>query len=98
MRWIEIIQLRAPRESTLNTLIDELSRTLKDEHVEVTLYRHAAVSTDLSIHLGYETAGDAAPDCTLGQRLAASLDDHGVVNRSLWREARGSHDTTRRRS
>jgi hypothetical protein len=97
MKWIEIIQFRSTREATLDALVDELSRSLEGELVDVTIYRHTTISTDLSIHLVHETASDVKPDSTLGQRLAATLDELGLVNRSLWSEV-CSPCTSERRS
>ncbi len=86
MRWIEIIQLRTTGPSTLDDLVGGLNRSLAGVPLEVTIYRHATVATDLSIHLVHETEGDAEPDRTLGQRLAATLEELGLVNQSLWTE------------
>jgi hypothetical protein len=84
MRWIEIIKLRATKERELRSLVAELGRSLENEFVEFTFYRHATIATDLSVHLVHETEGDSKPDRTLGQRLVATLSDHGLVHHSLW--------------
>ena len=90
MRWIEIIQLRTTGASAVSALAEELDRALEGEAVGVAIYRHAAVETDLSVHLVHETDGDVGPDRALGQRLVATLGEHGLVNHSLWVEVRPS--------
>ena len=87
MRWIEIIQVRTVGESALDALAELLCHSLEDEGLEVTVYRHATVPTDLAVHLAHETGGDGAPDRTLGERLAATLGELGLVSHSLWVEA-----------
>jgi len=86
MLWIEILQLRATKESALAALIEELGRALESERVEYTMYRHVSISTDFSVHLVHKTDGDRRPDQTLGQRLAATLSEHGLISHSLWVE------------
>jgi len=87
MRWIEIIRLRTNGTPALDELIEGLGRSLEHEPAELAIYRHAAVATDLSVHIVSETEEGAQPERTLGQRLAATLEQHGLVNRSLWVEA-----------
>jgi len=86
MRWIEIIQLRVTERSASSALVDALRGSLEEKRVAFAIYRHAVVASDLGVHLVHETDGDAGPDRTLAERLAATLEAYGLVHRSLWKQ------------
>ena len=86
MHWIEILQIRAAKQTEIEDLIERLNHSLERGGIEFAVYRRATIFNDLSIHLVHETNGDTRPNQTLGQRLAATLSDHGLVSHSLWVE------------
>lgn len=87
MKWIEVIQLRSSAQE-LPKLAEKLRRFVSSELSDevVSVYRHEGVMTDLSVHLVHQTAENSRPDTTLGQHLAAQLEEHGLIDRSLWVE------------
>ena len=101
MKTIEIITVRLdPRRQ--DSLLRELRTTLEtqrvsDDRVNVEVYRHATVKTDVSVHLLFESFEPDAQPSALGQRLASALKEFGLVSHSLWigRE-RGTNRTNSR--
>ena len=90
MKWVEIITLRSL--SNINTqFVDEL---LKDvgksdtpKHlVEIRIYHHSVVETDLSIHIYWESEPGSQHKSPLGLKLSYALKDLGLLNHSVWVE------------
>ena len=85
----DIAQKRA--EEITNTFLDEL---LKDvgksdtpKHlVEVRIYHHSIVETDLSIHIYWESEPGSQHKSSLGLKLSYALKDLGLLNHSVWVE------------
>lgn len=91
MKWIEIITIRSLAK-TNRQLIDELLRQLIQQKesgfaASIRVYHHAAVETDLSIHLLWETDAPAPGKSPLGQQLSYVLKDLGLLNYSIWVQA-----------
>jgi hypothetical protein len=94
MKWVEIITLRSP--SKINgQYIDELlkgadesdSPTDTPKHlVEIIIYRHAVVETDLSIHILWESEKGNQDKSPLGLRFSSALRPLGLLNHSIWNE------------
>ena len=90
MKAVEIITVRLDRQRE-GLLLRDLCRELdaSDRHdaaVDIEVYRHATVQTDLSIHLRWETRPSRGLKTTLGQRLASALREFGPTNHSIWQE------------
>ena len=56
------------------------------------IYRDTRVESDLAVHLHYELGGTRGPRDGMGDRLAAALNEYGLVDRALWVKASGSRD------
>jgi hypothetical protein len=90
MRWVEIITLRSP--ANINTqFVDEL---LKQVHkpdtpkhlVEIRIYHHSVVETDLSIHIYWKSESGSQDKSPLGLRFSSALRNLGLLNHSVWVE------------
>jgi hypothetical protein len=94
MKWVEIITLRSP--SKINgQFIDELlkgvgesdSPTDTPKHlVEIIIYHHSVVETDLSIHIFWESENKNQDKSPLGLRFSSALKPLGLLNHSVWIE------------
>ena len=88
MKTIEIITIRmdlrreGPFLREVRAVLDATS--LSDDGVDVELYRHATVQTDLSIHLRSEKLQTDGLPSSLGQRLASALREFGPISHSTW--------------
>jgi hypothetical protein len=49
-------------------------------------YRHAALETDLSVHLHWKSERPEENGSALGLRLAQALKEFGLVDHSVWME------------
>jgi hypothetical protein len=90
MRWIEVINLRSS-EKQQEMLGAALSRSLPPRDltgglVQMKIYRHAMVDTDLSIHLCWESRDAEKDGSPLGLHLAEALKPFGLVHHSVWLE------------
>jgi hypothetical protein len=90
MRWMETIRVRltgADRIEVLHDLSMQLLRIVPPHGLEhAWLYSDAEITTDLSIHLGWDTPHLDLAGSLLGQRLAAGLCGAGFVQHAVWRE------------
>ena len=94
MRWIEIITLRSP--ANINTqFVDELLKEVSDSDspadapkhlVEIRIYHHSVVETDLSIHIYWESEPGSQHKSPLGLKFSYALKDLGLLNHSVWVE------------
>ena len=71
-------------ESLMEELATEMSR--KQHEVEMALYRHAALSTDVCILLKSKAGPQSSNITRMGLRLAASLKSLGLVDHTRWVE------------
>jgi hypothetical protein len=78
MKWLEVIKLRSTGNDfeLLNELLLSFEKFNQPELVEMKTYDHAALETDLSIHLHW----------ALGLRLVQALKEFGWVDHSVWIE------------
>jgi hypothetical protein len=88
VKWLEVIKLRSSGESP--RLLEELGPSttqIKESGlVKMITYRHAALETDLSIHLHWESERPERTGSALGLRLAQALKEFGLVDHSAWIE------------
>jgi hypothetical protein len=54
--------------------------------VEMKTFRHAALETDLSVHLHWKSEHPEQNGSALGLRLAQALKEFGLVDHSVWIE------------
>ena len=95
MRWVEIITLRSPANINAQ-FVDELlmgvsesdSPTDTPKHlVEIRIYHHSVVETDLSIHIYWKSESGSQNKSPLGLRFSSALRNLGLLNHSVWVEA-----------
>jgi hypothetical protein len=90
MKWVEIITLRSP--SKINTqLVDELLKEVGNSDtpkhlVEIKIYHHSVVETDLSIHIYWKSEPGSQNKSPLGLRFSYALRNLGLLNHSAWVE------------
>ena len=94
MKWVEIITLRS--SSKINgQLIDALLKGVEESDsltdtpkhlVEIKIYHHSVVETDLSIHILWESENESQDKTPLGLRLFSALKPLGLLNHSVWIE------------
>jgi hypothetical protein len=56
------------------------------QRVEVKIYHHSLVETDLSIHIHWESEKERHDKSPLGLRLSSALKPLGLLNHSVWVE------------
>ena len=90
VRWVEIIKVRTVGEPEF-LLVTEVLRDFSAIHkgnqpVEVKLYHHATVESDLCIHLYWESETTSPRKSPMGLRIVESIGALGVANHSVWIE------------
>ena len=86
MTTLETIHVRFAGEN-LRSLMD-LIRTSVDaenEGLEVRIFRHGRIDNDVVVHLLWNQDREVVEESHLGQRLAAMLREHAMVEHSVWR-------------
>ena len=90
MKWIEIITLRSPANIStqfLDDLLKEVGKSDKPEHlIEIKIYHHSVVETDLSIHIHWKSETGSQQKTPLGLRFSYALKNLGLLNHSVWVE------------
>ena len=88
MKWLEVIKLRSAGGSLglLEELLLPISGSNQRGLVEMKTYRHAALETDLSVHLHWNSEMPEPTGSALGLRLAQALKEFGLVDHSVWVE------------
>lgn len=92
MNTLEIIHLRMAGES-LQALVDVIRKSVgsQPDSVDVRVYRHTKLETDLLVHLHRAMAQQSDCPCECGERLASMLRAYGMVEHSVWVEAGSPH-------
>jgi len=94
MKWVEIITLRSPTNIN-KKFVDELLKEVAEsdsptdtpEHlVEIKIYHHSVVETDLSIHIYWKSEPGSQNKSPLGLRFSSALRNLGLLNHSVWVE------------
>jgi hypothetical protein len=94
MKCVEIITLRSPLKIN-GQFIDELLKSVAEpdaaadrpQHlVEIKIYHHSVVETDLSIHLYWKSELGSQNKSPLGLRFSSALKPLGLLNHSAWVE------------
>ncbi len=94
MKWVEIITLRSPAkingqfiDALLKGVGESNSPTEKPKRlVEIKIYHHSVVETDLSIHILWESENEIQDKTPLGLRFSSALKPLGLLNHSVWVE------------
>lgn len=90
MKWVEIITLRSPKNIN-KQFVDELLQELGESDtpkqlVEIRIYHHSVVETDLSIHIYWKSELGSQNKSPLGLKLSYALRNLGLLNHSVWVE------------
>ncbi|MGA2330638.1 MAG: hypothetical protein ABSG75_02650 [Syntrophales bacterium] len=92
MKWVEIITLRSPGKIN-RQLVDELVKGVREsgfptgtqKHlVEIRIYHHSVVETDLSIHIYWKSEPVGHDKSPLGLRFSSALRNLGLLSHSVW--------------
>jgi hypothetical protein len=89
VKWLEVIKLRAAGngERLLDELFRQMDKAGQDRgRVKIKTYRHAALETDVSLHLHWESERLEQNGSALGLRLAQALKEFGLIDHSIWIE------------
>ncbi len=86
MKRLEIIHLRLAEGPP--ALVEEIRRSIVTESAPqvVRIYHQATVAKDLGIHIHQPASPVNGPASDLGLRLAAALEEHGMVEHTVWIE------------
>ena len=86
MKWIEVIKIRTA--GTDLRLLKEFLSAICDLHQmglsETSIYRHATVESDWTIHLYWETASPEPNGSILGLHLSQIGSDFGLIDHTVW--------------
>jgi hypothetical protein len=88
MKWLEVIQLRSPGKDSrlLEELLLSIEKFSQSALVEMRTFHHAALESDWSIHLHWESDRPEQNGSSLGLRMAQALKEFGLVDHSIWIE------------
>jgi len=90
MKWMEVIKLRIAEknpefvEQKIMKLIAEVNNNGNTERI--TLYRHAMLDHDLSVHLHWESEKAEPQGSATGLCLLHVLKEYGLISHSVWVE------------
>jgi hypothetical protein len=86
MKWLEVIKLRSAGKSSrlLEELLLSINKFSQSGLVEIKTYRHAALESDLSLHLHWESEQAEENGSALGIRLAQAFKEFGLIDHSVW--------------
>jgi len=93
VRTLEIIHLRMAGDNP-QTLVDLIRRSVgpQPDLVDVRIYHHAKLETDLVVHLHRAETQQSDRACECGERLASMLRAYGLVEHSVWFEYAGTDE------
>ncbi len=90
MKWVEIITLRSPAridKQFVDELLKQVDKSDIPKHlVEIRIYHHSVVETDLSIHIYWKSEPESQRKSPLGLKFSYALKDFGLLNHSVWVE------------
>ena len=90
MKWVEIITLRSPAQVDTQ-FVDELLKEARKSDapkdlVDIRIYHHSVVETDLSIHIYWKSETGNQHKTPLGLKFSYALKNLGLLNHSVWVE------------
>ena len=88
MKWLEVIKLRSAGKDSrlLEELLLSIDKLSQSGLVEMKTYHHAALETDFSVHLLWDSRRPEQNGSALGLRLAQALKEFGLIDHSIWIE------------
>lgn len=86
--WLEIIHIRTT-ESRSELLIGELTGLLSSIREEadtltISLFRHAALPADISLHLVHQSDREPPGKSNTGLRISSAMREYGMVDHGVW--------------
>jgi hypothetical protein len=86
VKWLEVIKLRSVGKNpgSLEELLRSMSQVKQNGLLEMQTYRHAALETDLSVHLLWESEFPEMNGSAPGLRLAQALKEFGLTDHAIW--------------
>jgi hypothetical protein len=90
MKWVEVIEFRSFNKDEALLELDFwncLSAAIGEvDIVKIEVYNHSTLTTDISIHLHYDSAQVESEGSSFGMQLVSELKAFGVVNHTVWVE------------
>ncbi|MDY0092284.1 MAG: hypothetical protein RBT80_06265 [Candidatus Vecturithrix sp.] len=89
MKWVEIIRLRLLdhlKQTAVINLVRQVAVEVSTPDMAFTLYHHATVETDMSIHLTWNSGILSEGKSEVGAKLIYMLQEFGFVDYSTWIE------------
>jgi hypothetical protein len=88
VKWLEVIKLRSAgtNPGLLEELLRSMSQIKQRGLVGMQTFRHAALETDLSVHLLWQSEFPETNGSAPGLRLAKALKEFGLTDHSVWVE------------
>jgi len=90
MKWVEIITLRSPAHidtQFVEEILKEVRNSDTSKHlVDIRMYHHSVVETDLSIHIYWKSEPGSQHKTPLGLKFSYALKNLGLLNHSVWVE------------
>jgi hypothetical protein len=88
MKWLEVIRLRSAEKDSelLKELLLSFDKASQRGLVEMKTYHHAALETDVSVHLLWESEQPEQNGSSLGLRIGQALKEFGLIDHSVWVE------------
>ncbi len=90
MKCVEIITLRSSSNINmqfLDSFLGQISNCDNPKHlIELKIYHHSVVETDLSIHIHWESERGIQHKSPIGLRIFSALRNMGLLNHSIWIE------------
>ena len=88
MKWLEVIKLRSPEKDSrvMEELLLSVGKFNQSGLVETKTFRHAALESDWTVHLYWESGQPEQNGTSLGLRLAKALEEFGLIDHSIWLE------------
>lgn len=88
MAWLEIISIRAVGVAEAAKVLEFCRESFPsidvDKLLKLTVYTNARYSTDISIHLQWES--DPGPMSILAGEVSSAVADLGLISHTLWME------------
>jgi len=86
VKWLEVIKLRSAGKDpgSLEELLRSMSQVKQSGLLEMQTYRHAALETDLSVHLLWDSDFPEINGSAPGLRLVQALKEFGLTDHSIW--------------
>jgi hypothetical protein len=88
MKWLEVIKLRSAGKDSgsLNELLLSMHKFSQRGLVEIKIFRHAVLESDLSVHLRWESEGPERNGSSLALLLVQAFREFGLIDHSMWIE------------